>query len=76
MAKLNPHEMFVQQLEEAAPHISAEPEYLEILKEPREVLELPSAKARRRDGQVLKAWRAITTTPLDPTRAAFVITPC
>lgn len=67
MAKLNPHEMFVQQLEEAAPHISAEPEYLEILKEPREVLEV-TIPLRLDDGtvKVLKAWRSHHNNALGP----------
>jgi glutamate dehydrogenase/leucine dehydrogenase len=67
MAKLNPHEMFVQQLEEAAPHISAEPEYLEILKQPKEVLEI-TIPLRLDDGsvKVLKAWRSHHNNALGP----------
>lgn len=67
MAKLNPHEMFVQQLEEAAPHISAEPEYLEILKQPREVLEV-TIPLRLDDGsvKVLKGWRSHHNNALGP----------
>lgn len=67
MAKLNPHEMFVQQLEEAAPYISAEPEYLEILKQPREVLEV-TIPLRLDDGsvKVLKGWRSHHNNALGP----------
>ena len=67
MAKMNPHEMFVQQLEEAAPHISAEPEYLEILKQPREVLEV-TIPLRLDDGtvKVLKGWRSHHNNALGP----------
>jgi glutamate dehydrogenase/leucine dehydrogenase len=59
--------MFVQQLEEAAPHISAEPEYLEILKQPKEVLEI-TIPLRLDDGsvKVLKAWRSHHNNALGP----------
>ena len=67
MEKLNPHEMFVKQLEEAAPYITAEPEYLEILKEPKEVLEI-TIPLRLDDGSVklCKAWRSHHNNALGP----------
>lgn len=59
--------MFVQQLEEAAPYISAEPEYLEILKQPKEVLEV-TIPLRYDDGtvKVLKGWRSHHNNALGP----------
>ena len=67
MAKMNPHEMFLKQLEEAAPHITAEPEYREILKQPKEVLEV-TIPLKYDDGtvKVLKAWRSHHNKALGP----------
>ena len=40
MAKMSPFEMFLKQVDEAMPYLNVEQEYIDILKEPKEVLEV------------------------------------
>ena len=67
MAKVNPYEMFVKQVDDAAPYLGLEEEYIAMLKEPREVLEL-SIPLRLDDGtvRVLKAYRSHHNNALGP----------
>lgn len=64
---MNPYEMFLKQVDEATPYLSVEPEYIEILKYPREVLEV-SIPLRLDDGEVrvLKGWRSHHNNALGP----------
>ncbi len=64
---LNPYEMFLKQVDEATPYLSVEPEYIEILKFPKEVLEV-SIPLRLDDGEVkvLKGWRSHHNNALGP----------
>ena len=59
--------MFLQQLEQAVPYVTVEPEYLEILRHPKEVLEL-SLPVRLDGGgvKVFKAWRSHHNNALGP----------
>ncbi len=63
----NPYEMFKQQIDEAAPFLKIDQEYFDILKEPKEVLEL-SLPVRLDDGSVkmFKAWRSHFNNALGP----------
>lgn len=67
MAKVNPYEMFLKQVDEAAPYLGLEEEFISMLKEPREVLEL-SLPLRLDDGsvRVLKAYRSHHNNALGP----------
>ncbi len=64
---MNPREMFLQQLEQAVPYLTVEPEYLEILRHPKEVLEL-SLPVRLEGGgvKVFRAWRSHHNNALGP----------
>jgi glutamate dehydrogenase/leucine dehydrogenase len=59
MAKMNPFEMFLKQVDEAIPYLNVEQEYVDILKEPKEVLEV-AIPLKLDDGtvQIVKGWRA------------------
>ncbi|HAF50028.1 MAG: Glutamate dehydrogenase [Synergistales bacterium 54_24] len=63
----NPYDMFKQQIDEAAPFLKIDQEYFDILKEPKEVLEL-SLPVRLDDGSVkiFKAWRSHFNNALGP----------
>jgi len=64
---MNPQEMFLKQLEQAVPYVTVEPEYLEILRHPKEVLEL--SLPIRLDGggvKVVSAWRSHHNNALGP----------
>ena len=67
MAKMNPFEMFLKQVDEAVPYLSVEQEYIDILKEPKEVLEV-SIPLKLDDGtiQMVKAWRSHHNNALGP----------
>jgi glutamate dehydrogenase/leucine dehydrogenase len=64
---MNPQEMFLKQLEQAVPYVTVEPEYLEILRHPKEVLEL-SLPVRLDGGgvKVFRAWRSHHNNALGP----------
>lgn len=64
---MNPYEMFVKQVDDATPYLNVEPEYIEILKFPREVLEV-SIPLKLDDGElkVLKGWRSHHNNALGP----------
>ncbi|HPI97365.1 MAG TPA: Glu/Leu/Phe/Val dehydrogenase [Synergistales bacterium] len=64
---MNPYEMFVKQVDEATPFLTVEPEYIEILKYPKEVMEV-SIPLRLDDGgvKVLKGWRSHHNNALGP----------
>jgi len=64
---VNPYEMFVKQVDEATPFLTVEPEYIEILKYPKEVMEV-SIPLRLDDGgvKVLKGWRSHHNNALGP----------
>lgn len=59
--------MFLKQLEQAVPYVTVEPEYLEILRHPKEVLEL-SLPVRLDGGgvKVFRAWRSHHNNALGP----------
>lgn len=59
--------MFVKQVDEATPFLTVEPEYIEILKYPKEVMEV-SIPLRLDDGgvKVLKGWRSHHNNALGP----------
>lgn len=67
MASVNPYEMFLRQVDDAAPYLGLEEEFIAMLKEPREVLEL-SLPLRLDDGsvRVLKAYRSHHNNALGP----------
>jgi len=64
---VNPYEMYVKQVEEATPYLTVEPEYIEILKYPKEVMEV-SIPLKLDDGgvKVLKGWRSHHNNALGP----------
>lgn len=64
---MNPREMFLQQLDQAVPYLTVEPEYLEILRHPKEILEL-SLPVRLEGGgvKVFSAWRSHHNNALGP----------
>jgi glutamate dehydrogenase/leucine dehydrogenase len=65
--EMNPREMFLQQLEQAVPFLTVEPEFVEILRYPREVLEL--SLPLKLDGggiRVFSAWRSHHNNALGP----------
>ena len=75
MAKMNPFEMFLKQVDEAMPYLNVEQEYIDILKEPKEVLEV--AIPLKLDVEPFRSSRGgarITTTRSGHTRAASGIT--
>jgi len=59
MSKMNPFEMFLKQVDEATPYLNVEQEFIDILKEPKEVLAV-SIPLRLEDGTVrmVKGWRS------------------
>jgi len=64
---MNPREMFLQQLEQAVPYLTVEPEFVEMLRYPREVLEL--SLPLKLDGggiKVFSAWRSHHNNALGP----------
>lgn len=65
--KLNPHAMFQQQVDDAAPYLGLADEFLDILKEPKEILEF-SIPLTLDDGtvKVVKAWRSHHNNALGP----------
>lgn len=67
MPSINPYEMFLKQVDDAAPYLGLEEEFIALLKEPREVLEL-SLPLRLDDGTVrlLKAYRSHHNNALGP----------
>ena len=67
MAKMNPFEMFLKQVDEAMPYLNVEQEYIDILKEPKEVLEV-AIPLKLDDGtvQIVKGWRAHHNNALGP----------
>lgn len=67
MTKLNPHVMFQQQVDDAAPFLGLADEFIDILKEPKEVLEF-SIPLTYEDGtvKVVKAWRSHHNNALGP----------
>ncbi len=64
---MNAHEMFVKQVDEAVPFLTVEDEYIEILKNPKEVLEV-SIPLRLDDGgvKVVRGWRSHHNNALGP----------
>lgn len=64
---MNPRDMFLQQLEQAVPFLTVEPEYLEMLRYPKEVLEL-SLPVRLDGGgvKIFSAWRSHHNNALGP----------
>ena len=67
MSKMNPFEMFLKQVDEATPYLNVEQEFIDILKEPKEVLEV-SIPLRLEDGTVrmVKGWRSHHNNALGP----------
>jgi glutamate dehydrogenase/leucine dehydrogenase len=67
MSKMNPFEMFLKQVDEAVPYLNVEQEFIDILKEPKEVLEV-SLPLRLDDGgvRVVKGWRSHHNNALGP----------
>ena len=67
MSKMNPFEMFLKQVDDAVPYLSVEQEFIDILKEPREVLEV-TIPLRLEDGSVkiVKGWRSHHNNALGP----------
>ncbi len=67
MSKMNPYEMFLKQVDEAAPFLKVEQEFIDILKEPKEVLEI-TIPLRLDDGtvKVVKGWRSHHNNALGP----------
>ncbi len=67
MTKLNPHAMFQRQLDDAAPYLGLADEFIDILKEPKEILEF-SIPLTLDDGtvKVVKAWRSHHNNALGP----------
>ncbi|TDY59708.1 glutamate dehydrogenase/leucine dehydrogenase [Aminivibrio pyruvatiphilus] len=65
--RMNPREMYLQQLEQAVPYLTVEPEYLEMLRYPKEVLEL-SIPVRLDGGgvKIFSAWRSHHNNALGP----------
>ncbi|MEN2996610.1 MAG: Glu/Leu/Phe/Val dehydrogenase [Acetomicrobium sp.] len=65
--QLNPYEMLKKQIDDAAIYIDIDPEYFDILKEPREILEV-SLPVRLSDGsiKVFKGWRCHYNNALGP----------
>ena len=63
----SPYEAFLEQVDEAVPYLKVEPEYVDMIKEPREVLEL-TIPLRMDDGsvQMIKAWRSHHNNALGP----------
>ena len=64
---MNPMEMFLMQLDQAVPFLAAEPEYVEMLRYPKEVLEFHIPL--RLDGggiRMLSAWRSHHNNALGP----------
>lgn len=64
---MNAHEMFVKQVDEATPFLTVEQEYIDILKHPKEVLEV-SIPLKLDDGEVkvVKGWRSHHNNALGP----------
>ena len=67
MSKMNPYEMFLKQVDEAAPFLNVEQEFIDILKEPKEVLEI-TIPLKLEDGtvKVVKGWRSHHNNALGP----------
>ena len=67
MSKMNPYEMFLKQVDEAAPYLNVEQEFIDILKEPKEVLEI-TIPLRLEDGtvKIVKGWRSHHNNALGP----------
>jgi len=63
----SPYEAFLEQVDEAVPYLKVEPEYVDMIKEPKEVLEL-TIPLRMDDGsiQMIKAWRSHHNNALGP----------
>ncbi len=64
---MNPREMYLQQLEQAVPFLTVEPEYIDMLRYPKEVLEL-SLPVRLDGGgvKIFSAWRSHHNNALGP----------
>ncbi len=67
MSKMNPYEMFLKQVDEAVPYLNVEQEFIDVLKEPKEVLEV-TIPLRLEDGtvKVVKGWRSHHNNALGP----------
>lgn len=67
MSKMNPYEMFLKQVDEAVPYLNVEQEFIDILKEPKEVLEI-TIPLRLEDGtvKIVKGWRSHHNNALGP----------